>query len=511
MFGMDNLLDPMQRTAAIPAYLAAPPPPPRDASERPDPNATEHTVDEHVPYVPSDSQRREIAQKLLVEALKDDTSASTHELRDGCVRVRKSGLVGVYCCDLGECGDTKCGCFRLKLPSGRRRFRQLVAQRVDEDLRAAADAQRILHDTNSSTGSAAPGVRAVTIGSGGLLTDFEILLDLWSRGQRIESLVAIDTAYDQKANRESRALAAMAIFFAPARVFSFGSSEDFLAAVAASPGLYGEANVVVYCDAAAVPHDTWTKIACAALLPGYRAFELANSHPSVGCQLSPLNSYLPPRLQHRHTATGGSTMRCVRLKPNSTASLDDGDIKENGQPPRPLRLRQVRPAGGELEDVLDPLIRHEERAQPHSLRLEAIAELKANAMERAEAHGKRMFRVVFDGTPAQKKAGQPGRMPVRSAPSRDALIAGARTKGDEIIVDVVKDDGWVRLSPLDTYAGYEMLPQAPEHDSNAKKANSTHKEMWMLIRADDVGELLEEIVLDGKGKEVNDAWMPSLT
>ena len=61
-------------------------------------------------------------------------------------------------------------------------------------------------------------------------------------------------------------------------------------------------------------------------------------------------------------------------------------------------------------------------------------------------------------------------------------------------------DGWVRLSrELDTYAGYSNF----NADARA--------EMWMLTRADDVGELLREVVLDGRGEEIDDeGWLPEV-
>lgn len=90
-------------------------------------------------------------------------------------------------------------------------------------------------------------------------------------------------------------------------------------------------------------------------------------------------------------------------------------------------------------------------------------------------------------------------MPVRSLASRTADLVGTRRHGEEVIVSEVTDDGWVRLSrELDTYAGYT-------HFDNCGNA------MWMLTRADDVGELLREVVLDGNGNEIDDdGWLPEL-
>ena len=63
--------------------------------------------------------------------------------------------------------------------------------------------------------------------------------------------------------------------------------------------------------------------------------------------------------------------------------------------------------------------------------------------------------------------------------------------------------GWVRLSPFDTWWGYMNRGHAGETEGAP--------EAWMLIRADDVGELLREMVLDGTGQDVeDDAWLPEL-
>jgi hypothetical protein len=89
-------------------------------------------------------------------------------------------------------------------------------------------------------------------------------------------------------------------------------------------------------------------------------------------------------------------------------------------------------------------------------------------------------------------------MAVRAGPSRSAPIAGARRTGDEVIVEEVTADGWVRVSnALDTQAGYQQYEPS--------------KERWMLIEAADVGVLLRELVLDGNGQEIDEeGWIPEL-
>ena len=429
--------------------------------------------------MPSNAMRKSVADKLLKG--EDHASAeATHELRDGWIRIRPDvgSVFRTHCGDFSECGCSGCGCNRLRQPQGRRRFRQLVARRTEEALRGGV------------------GLRMVTIGSGGLLTDFEILLDLWSQGVVIESVVAIDTAYAGGGGEHARALSSLSIFFAPAKIYSFGSSADYLAACEASPSLYGEANLFVYCDAGAVPHEVFSDCACAALLPGCMAFELSNSGGGRCNRALALDTYLPERLRSSRTSNGSSSMRCMRCVGGPSAS-SAAAVAGGGASKR------------RLDDVDDPLIRQDERAQPHSLFVEAVAHLNEHARERAESAGLSIFRVVYKGT-GKERAGALPRMPVRAEPSRNAAIAGSRTQGDEILVDEVRVDGWVRLSDLDTYAGYQAGGCSAGHDEPSGKPEKP-REMWMLIRADDVGELLQEVILDGDGKEVDDDdWMPGL-
>ena len=68
----------------------------------------------------------------------------------------------------GECADSSCGCYRLREPRVRGRFRNAIVAR-----------------TNRQLGGGAP-VRYVSIGSGALLTDVEILSGLVESGHRIE-------------------------------------------------------------------------------------------------------------------------------------------------------------------------------------------------------------------------------------------------------------------------------------------------------------------------------------
>ena len=218
---------------------------------------------------PSSSERREIWRRVLADLPPEET----YEHRNGAVRYRldwgpsKHWQLQAF----GECGDTLCGCCRMAEGRIRQRYSQWVVERAGAALRSTA------------SGTPRP-VRLVTLGAGALLTDFEILLGLWMRGHQIESIVAIDVAYPPAVAVPSRpagllqascstyaggssdghaaALSAAATFFAPARVFSFNSTDDYTAAVESSGELYGHANLLLFCDAAAVrtkrpSYDTW--------------------------------------------------------------------------------------------------------------------------------------------------------------------------------------------------------------------------------------------------------------
>ena len=98
------------------------------------------------------------------------------ESREGNTRISLDGVgrqAFAFVREFGECGSPGCGCNRLEAPQCRRHFRELVVARGATELQA------------SEQGA----VRLVTLGAGNLLTDFEILLGLWSRGLTIESIV----------------------------------------------------------------------------------------------------------------------------------------------------------------------------------------------------------------------------------------------------------------------------------------------------------------------------------
>ena len=130
----------------------------------------EFTVDPTAPYVPTDQMRRTVADRLLADKRPD--LDLLHEPGNGGTKIKSNlgSLFHALCGDFYECGSPGCGCNRMENPMCRRRYRQIVVQRTEEHCRSVARNQPL---------------RVVTLGSGALLTDFEVLLGLWARGVRL--------------------------------------------------------------------------------------------------------------------------------------------------------------------------------------------------------------------------------------------------------------------------------------------------------------------------------------
>ena len=418
---------------------------------RQDDHAHEYSIPDR--HAVTSEEKHEIAARLLRQVT---DAKDTYENRDGACRVKRlSGLVGTHCWAFGECPG--CPVSRLSNPEPRQRFRRML---VERELRLTPSSGRRV-------------VRGVSIGCGGLLTDFECLLDLWTNGFVIESFVAIDTSYTGD-NEYTHSLNALARCFAPCRVFSFRSADDYVKAVRRRPEVYGEATLFIHCDAGAVPNEQYKEAAAAALLPGRCAYELWNigwGHRGHDAGRPPVEDFLPAhlRLDDEFVTRGAYSLGVLRRVPRLTAAISSDE------------------AASQLEEVSEPSLNSGLRGK--RIMEEAQAWLAQTARQRAAQSGSRLFRVVYDAKP---------RMAVRRGPSRSAAIAGARPTGSEVIATEVNDDGWVRLSPeLDAYAGYERYEPGTE--------------LWMLIHADDVGELMREVVLDGEGEEIDDdAWLPEL-
>lgn len=403
--------------------------------------ALEFSVPVPVRQEPTDRDRTNLHRMLGQRS-----NGSCFECDGGSVRFSKAAKAP-WCSSLGECGASLCGCYRLTRPRVRGEFVTMVHTR----------AKAAVGDT----------LRYATIGSGCLLTDFEIVLGFWASGVRIESVVAIDptygTAESDEATQARKALAQFATFFAPARVFAFGSVEAYRTAAQLQPAVYGRFNCFVKCDANPVPLDEFLS-AASNLVPNALALELHNHGAGSGRRENgPLESYLPPTLRHRKDGHSTSSVTVRRRLDWNTAEPHQGpDVKHAHD--------------NSFEDVSDPT-EASTNPLPIDCNAEALKHLRATARERAAKRGLRMFRVVFSGGP---------RMPLRKEPSRTSTLLGAIDTGDEVIVRAVRDDGWVQLSELDTYWGFRS--------SVSEAAMAT--EGFMLTQADDVGQLLEEIILD---------------
>jgi hypothetical protein len=223
--------------------------------------ATEHIVKSSA--APTVSEKQEIAQGLLQKAQVEHL----FEIRDGSCRVKQlAGSLGKYCSSFGECAECSCSLSRLQQDQPRKLFRRTI---VEQELGRVPPPRA---------------VRVVSIGCGGLLTDFECLLELWSRGCTIEAFVAIDASYAEYSPGHSdymESLASLARFFAPdCRVFSFTSSKEYVAAAKSSPERYGQATMFLYCDAGSVEDAHYEDAAVTALLPGCCSYELWNGGAS---------------------------------------------------------------------------------------------------------------------------------------------------------------------------------------------------------------------------------------
>jgi hypothetical protein len=248
------------------------------ARVHPEDKAVEHT---RPAYGLTDDQRRRIADRILVDIGVDN---GMYEVRRGDCRLKELPGLHPHCTAFGECSG--CSLSRIRRPHARQRFRHMVVSRTARALRA---------------GDTSGGVVYVTLGCGGLLTDFEVLLGLWREGVPIARIVAIDRAYALNAAQActphppnltesnltsphvaidrasaptaaqavpddyAAALDSMAAFFPRARVFSFADADEYVAAAGRRPELFGGANVFVCCDSGGAPfHET----ALAVLRPG---------------------------------------------------------------------------------------------------------------------------------------------------------------------------------------------------------------------------------------------------
>ena len=117
---------------------------------------------------------------VLNAAGTSDIFVVRHEKDTGAVlSISPHALAGPRLNSLGECAESTCSCNRQLFPWVRRRFREMVV----------AETLRLLAHT---------GMRSfayVSLGSGYLLYDFEILAALQEAGAPISSVALVDRGY----------------------------------------------------------------------------------------------------------------------------------------------------------------------------------------------------------------------------------------------------------------------------------------------------------------------------
>lgn len=225
---------------------------------------------------------------------------ATFEVRDNHTRVALDGsATSEWLSPLGECADPRCATYRVKHPNVRRDFRECVVSRVAARLGAG---ERL---------------RYVSLGSGRLLYDLEILLALQERlggmpavsqrgeassggGQAAEkggssrsdadtepspegiaathiaSVVVIDKRY----SFDAEAVLRLSDLLGPeTNVHAFGHVESYCAMAERERATFGEAHVLIQADADEIDPEETRRVAAAALRPEGLAFVLRGMDP----------------------------------------------------------------------------------------------------------------------------------------------------------------------------------------------------------------------------------------
>ena len=182
---------------------------------------------------------------------------------------------------LAECGHSDCACTRSLYPWVRQRFREEVVQR-------ATDAQ--------AAGSlpANGRINYVSVGSGLLLGDLDVIMGLQDTGFKIEHATFIDSDYRENCHG---ALAEVAQYLAPARVVAYSSVAAFVAARLSGKHCVA-AHMFLQIDVMEVDLDEAAVVSALALGDegGGMGFRLANRHHPT----------LVPMISWRRMPTPGS-------------------------------------------------------------------------------------------------------------------------------------------------------------------------------------------------------------
>ena len=193
--------------------------------------------------------------------------------------------LSTYTNAFGECSDSGCGCYRLKEPRVRVRFRNLVVHRTFLQLQAeangvaagvAASVDDVKDDVLPVPTTALSPVRYVSIGCGSLLTDVEILSGLCARGLRLELIVVVDPDYAPTRSNNRHLFESLAALFAPARVVAFESLGDLQRAAQNDPDGLGHCTTMLQIDANGISAMQANGLAARLLVPGGNFLSLSN-------------------------------------------------------------------------------------------------------------------------------------------------------------------------------------------------------------------------------------------
>ena len=421
-----------------------------------------------------------------------------HVLRGGMVRLSPRLPAFNFVDKLGECGDARCGCYRLYRPDIRKHFRDVVSQTTLGQL-SRSKLQRL---------------RYVTVGSGSLLTDFEILCALDSLGVAIDSIICVDTCYDAEATEKKEADAALSqlgAFFSPATsVHAFGSVARFVDACALEPHLYGHATTFVHCDAGGVSTDDAKSAAVGCLVEGGHMFSLVNLGMLVNGARE-AEGQQTHGTEHSGVVSGESELS--RMRGYWKAQLRDGYALNAWRrlAGRPHANLAKKDRAAQLLEELPARTLSEPQSLGESRKALAEEWLSQSLHDRAAKHALALFKVVFRGPQFKdgKELSEAQRdiVAVRQAPSRAAQIVATRKPGDQVLVQrshsartrlcfcalfllwrvhccVVQvlvaeiRDGWVRLADEDDDWGWQKAYATEAH---------APQEAWILIDATSLG------------------------
>lgn len=197
------------------------------------------------------------------------------ETRDGQLRVSNSSdSVGSWIAELGECADPRCACCRAVDPMPRRRFSERLLSIMASKRHAGA-------------------IRYVTLGSGGMLFDLELILAMQARFGTgcVKSVLAVDKRYCFDG---SSVLRFSSIMPDDCDVFAFSHLDSLVAMAQSQPDVFGEADILVQVDADDIEPEVTDKIVSAVVKPGGVALVLRGNGTMYRLPSTPFAAS-PPR------------------------------------------------------------------------------------------------------------------------------------------------------------------------------------------------------------------------